>query len=90
MYETVTIEADARGVATLWLDRAEKHNALSAQLISDLHAVCEIPPREQMQESISKARQKGRVSISLASELRAGDDIMATFDCRYAVILARE
>lgn len=41
MYETVTIEADARGVATLWLDRAEKHNALSAQLISDLHAAAD-------------------------------------------------
>ena len=38
MYETVTIERDARGVATLWLDRGEKHNALSAQMIADLHA----------------------------------------------------
>ncbi|MGR3520482.1 MAG: enoyl-CoA hydratase, partial [Roseovarius sp.] len=30
MTETITIEADTRGVATLWLDRAEKHNAMSA------------------------------------------------------------
>lgn len=37
MYETLTLEADARGVATLWLNRPEKHNALSAQLIADLH-----------------------------------------------------
>jgi len=36
MYETVKIERDARGVATLWLDRPEKHNALSAQMIEDL------------------------------------------------------
>ncbi len=37
MFETVRIARDARGVATLWLDRAEKHNALSAQMIADLH-----------------------------------------------------
>ena len=36
MFETVTIETDARGVATVTLNRAEKHNALSAQLIADL------------------------------------------------------
>ena len=30
MAETIDIERDARGVATLWLDRADKHNALSA------------------------------------------------------------
>lgn len=36
MYETVKIERDARGVATLWLDRPDKHNALSAQMIADL------------------------------------------------------
>jgi methylglutaconyl-CoA hydratase len=35
--ETVSIERDGRGVATLWLDRAEKHNALSAQMIAELH-----------------------------------------------------
>jgi methylglutaconyl-CoA hydratase len=37
MTETITIERDARGVATLWLDRADKHNALSAQMIAELH-----------------------------------------------------
>ena len=36
MFETISIERDARGVATLWLDRAEKHNALSAQMIAEL------------------------------------------------------
>lgn len=41
MYETVSIEVDSRGVATLWLDREEKHNALSAQMIADLHAAAE-------------------------------------------------
>jgi len=41
MAETITIETDARGVATLWLDRAEKHNALSAQMIADLHGAAQ-------------------------------------------------
>lgn len=41
MYETVSIETDARGVATLWLDREEKHNALSAQMIDELHAAAQ-------------------------------------------------
>ncbi|MFU1476541.1 crotonase/enoyl-CoA hydratase family protein [Roseovarius sp. C7] len=41
MTETISIEHDARGVATLWLDRAEKHNALSAQMIAELHRAAE-------------------------------------------------
>ena len=35
-YETISITTDERGVATLLLDRADKHNALSAQMIEDL------------------------------------------------------
>ncbi len=35
-YQTIEIEHDARGVATLWLARAEKHNALNAQMIAEL------------------------------------------------------
>ncbi|MEO3413817.1 crotonase/enoyl-CoA hydratase family protein [Roseovarius sp. CAU 1744] len=38
MFETLEIEQDERGVATLWLNRPEKHNALSAQMIADLTA----------------------------------------------------
>lgn len=37
MTETISVETDVRGVATLWLDRADKHNAMSAQMIADLH-----------------------------------------------------
>lgn len=36
MFDTIEIERDARGVATLWLNRPEKHNAMSAQMIADL------------------------------------------------------
>ena len=36
MFETIEISRDARGVATLMLNRADKHNALSAQMIAEL------------------------------------------------------
>lgn len=36
MFETIRIETDDRGVATLWLARADKHNALSAQMLTEL------------------------------------------------------
>ncbi|WP_380058436.1 crotonase/enoyl-CoA hydratase family protein [Falsihalocynthiibacter sp. SS001] len=36
MFETLTISSDDRGVATLTLNRPEKHNALSAQMIGEV------------------------------------------------------
>ncbi|MEQ6203655.1 crotonase/enoyl-CoA hydratase family protein [Sulfitobacter sp. HNIBRBA2951] len=36
MFETITIEVDGRGVATLSLAREEKHNAMSAQMLEEL------------------------------------------------------
>ena len=36
MFETIALEKGARGVATLWLVRPDKHNALSAQMIAEL------------------------------------------------------
>lgn len=38
MFETLRIDRDERGVATLWLDRAEKHNAMSGRMIEELPA----------------------------------------------------
>ncbi len=38
MFETVELGVDERGVATLCLNRPDKHNALSAQMIADLTA----------------------------------------------------
>ncbi len=35
-FQTISIETDARGVATLTLSRPEKHNSLSAQMIDEL------------------------------------------------------
>lgn len=37
MTGTISIGTDARGVTTLWLDRADKHNAMSAPMIAELH-----------------------------------------------------
>lgn len=34
----IRTERDARGVATIWLARADKHNALSAQMMTELEA----------------------------------------------------
>ena len=36
MYKTISISTDTRGVATLTLDRAEKHNAMSAEMLAEL------------------------------------------------------
>ncbi len=36
MPETIRIDRDDRGVATLWLTRAEKHNALSRPMMDEL------------------------------------------------------
>ncbi|MGR3503778.1 crotonase/enoyl-CoA hydratase family protein [Pseudaestuariivita sp.] len=37
--QTLEIERDARGVATLWLNRPETHNAMSAEMLAELEAV---------------------------------------------------
>ncbi|MEM7746202.1 MAG: crotonase/enoyl-CoA hydratase family protein [Pseudomonadota bacterium] len=36
-YETILLDTDSRGVATLTLNLPEKHNALAPQMIADLH-----------------------------------------------------
>lgn len=40
-YSTLKLETDARGVATLTLDRPEKHNALNGEMIGDLRAAAD-------------------------------------------------
>ncbi len=41
MFETLLLEVDARGIATLTLNRPEKHNAMSAQMLTDLASATE-------------------------------------------------
>ena len=38
MFETIRIETDARGVATLTLNRPDKHNAMSGLMLAELTA----------------------------------------------------
>lgn len=40
-YETLKIVREPRGVATLWLARADKHNAMSGQMIEELSAAAD-------------------------------------------------
>lgn len=41
MYETIRLETDVRGVARLWLNRPEKHNVMSGQMMAELQAAAE-------------------------------------------------
>ncbi|WP_424833134.1 crotonase/enoyl-CoA hydratase family protein [Ruegeria sp.] len=42
MFDTILLNIDARGVATLTLNRPEKHNAMSAQMIAELTQAAEM------------------------------------------------
>ena len=37
-YETVRVDVDDRGVATLTFNRPDKHNAMNTQFCDDMHA----------------------------------------------------
>lgn len=41
-YQTIRLDVDSRGVATVTLARADKHNAINAQMIAELHHVAGI------------------------------------------------
>ena len=41
LFNTLNLDTDPRGVATLWLDRAEKNNAFNAVMVAELMAALE-------------------------------------------------
>jgi len=59
-------------------------------VVVDLHAVCRVPSGEDMAGFIDRLNKKGRARIGLQSDLLVEGDIMTTFDCQYAALLAKE
>ena len=75
MYETLSIERDERGVATLWLDREDKHNALSGAMIEELaDAAAALGADETVRVVILAAKGK---SFCAGGDLRWMQDQMA-------------
>lgn len=57
--ETIQIETDARGIATLTLSRPEKHNAISAQMMTEITDTCAtINANESIRAVILRANGK--------------------------------
>lgn len=45
--ELIRVERERRGVATIWLARQDKHNALSAQMMTELQGVAHVLARDE-------------------------------------------
>lgn len=75
MFETIEIERDIRGVATLWLNRADKHNAMSAKMISELHqAALQLGSDSDLRVVVLAARGKSFCAGGDLSWMRAQFD----------------
>ena len=59
-------------------------------VLVDLHAVCRVPPENELVKFLRNLNNKGRARIGLMSELVVEGDIMTGFDCHYAALLAKE
>ena len=58
-FSTIELEKDSRGVATLWLDRPEKHNAFNAQMIDELiRALQQVAEDERVRFLLLRGRGK--------------------------------
>lgn len=72
--QTLELVRDGRGVTTAWLNRPEKHNALNAQMMDDLRAMC---------EQVSSDGTRVLVIAARGKSFCAGGDLMwmrAQFD----------
>lgn len=57
MTDLIRVEIDARGIATLTLTRAEKHNALSAEMIADLTEAAGVLGRDEAVRAVILAAE---------------------------------
>ena len=90
MSETLEIKTDKQGVATLWLDRADKHNAMSAQMIAELsQAAAALAQNELVRVVVLAARGKSFCAGGDLSWMRSQMDADPQTRAREATALAR-
>ena len=90
MSETLEIKTDKQGVATLWLERADKHNAMSAQMIAELsQAVAALAQNELVRVVVLAARGKSFCAGGDLGWMRSQMDADPQTRAREATALAR-
>ena len=90
MYETLEIAIDKHGVATLWLDRADKHNAISAQMIAELsQAAAALAGDDKVRVVVLAGRGKSFCAGGDLGWMRAQMDADPGTRAREATALAR-
>lgn len=90
MSETLEIKTDKQGVATLWLDRADKHNAMSAQMIAELsQAAAALAQNELVRVVVLAARGKSFCAGGDLGWMRSQMDADPHTRAREATALAR-
>ena len=90
MYETLEIAIDKHGVATLWLDRADKHNAISAQMIAELsQAAAALAEDDKVRVVVLAGRGKSFCAGGDLGWMRAQMDADPVTRAREATALAR-
>ncbi|WP_230123670.1 enoyl-CoA hydratase-related protein, partial [Pseudomonas sp. Bi70] len=58
-FTTIELQTDSRGVATLWLNRADKHNAFNAEMIKELiQALRQVAADDSLRFLILRGRGK--------------------------------
>ena len=58
-FTTIELQTDSRGVATLWLNRADKHNAFNAEMIAELiRALRQVAADDSLRFLILRGRGK--------------------------------
>lgn len=71
-YETIQVEVDAKGIATLTIDRPEVRNAIGQQMVDEMHAALEALEQDENVEALILTSSGGKAFMSGAdiAELR--------------------